>query len=214
MAGHRSSREPTNLRQRGWTAVGPLISSRRCIEITDACLGRLESLGEDLRVGDKPHSGTRRLVDVDQRVSEAADIIQHADLVTTVAEMLGAEPELEDATFRCPQPGFGGQQLHADDVARIDDGPPSGVTSIVALVDFTEENGATRLVPGSHRRPDLQRESGRLPDHPEAVTLTGPAGTGFVFSKHVLHSGTMNRSPYPRPALQLLWRPTNSPANP
>lgn len=207
---HRSrAAEPSSPSGSGWTIVGPLITNRRCREITEACLAYLESLGQDLRVGDKAHSGTRRLVEIDQRIPQAADIIEHPDLLTAVREILQAEPALEDATFRSPEPGFGGQQLHADDVARFDDGPPSGATTIVALVEFTAENGATRLIPGSHRRPDLQRESGRLPDHAEAITLTGPAGTCFVFSKHVLHSGTVNRSAEPRPALQLLWGPKN-----
>jgi len=51
------------------------------------------------------------------------------------------------------------------------------VTAIVALTDFTQTNGATRIIPGSHCRPDLQRQSGSLKDHPNQILLTGPTGT-------------------------------------
>ena len=38
------------------------------------------------------------------------------------------------------------------------------------------------------------------------VALTGPAGTASVFSSHLLHRGSRNRSPAPRPSVQAIWR--------
>lgn len=85
----------------------------------------------------------------------------------------------------------------------LDPLPDRVATAIVALVPFTAENGATRVVPGSHRRIDLQRRSGGLSSHPDERTLTCAAGDAFVFSGHLLHSGTPNRSDHERPALQI-----------
>ena len=79
------------------------------------------------------------------------------------------------------------------------------MTAVVALCDFTPDNGATSVIPGSHRRPDLQRRSGSLEYHPDELVLTGPAGTAFVFCGHLLHRGTRNRSTASRPALQVSW---------
>jgi ectoine hydroxylase-related dioxygenase (phytanoyl-CoA dioxygenase family) len=167
------------------------------------------SADNDVRVGDKPHGGTARMTDVIQRVPSAR-LLPDA-LEPVVEQIIGPDPELTELAFRCPQPGHGEQRLHADDVAKLDDGPDRCATAIVALVDFTDENGATRLVPGSHRRRDLQQQSGALGQddrrvRDQLVTLAGPAGTAFVFSGHLLHGGGRNRSDRSRPALQLTYR--------
>ena len=68
------------------------------------------------------------------------------------------------------------------------------------------------MVPGSHRRIPTCSSVGSLGADPGvddrlgAVPLVGPAGTAFVFSGHLLHGGTENRSDRPRPALQLSFR--------
>ena len=56
------------------------------------------------------------------------------------------------------------------------------------LVDFTDENGGTRLVPGSHR---LQTEP---PRDTEIATVagTGPAGTALVFDGRIWHGTGAN----------------------
>ena len=64
------------------------------------------------------------------------------------------------------------------------------------LDDFTEDNGATIVVPGSHR-------SGRQPDpttdlNANWVSATGTAGTVVIFEGRVWHSTGVNRSDCPR----------------
>lgn len=51
---------------------------------------------------------------------------------------------------RDPLPGFGRQGLHTDWTARTKGEPFRIVTAIWLLDDFTSENGATRVVPGTH----------------------------------------------------------------
>lgn len=96
--------------------------------------------------------------------------------------------------------------LSPDEVASVLADCDRVATAIVALTEFTEANGSTRVVPGSHRRPDLQRVAGNLDSHPDEISFTGPAGTALIFSGHLLHSGTQNNSTTERPALQLTWR--------
>ena len=61
------------------------------------------------------------------------------------------------------------------------------VNSMWALDDFTEANGATRVVPGSHRWVD------RTPDDStETVQATMPAGSVMFFVGSLFHSGGAN----------------------
>jgi ectoine hydroxylase-related dioxygenase (phytanoyl-CoA dioxygenase family) len=83
-------------------------------------------------------------------------------------------------------------------------------TAIVPLVDFTAGNGATRIVPGSHREP--LRDASRAPDrpHPRERLIGAPAGAAIVINGHVWHSGTKNRSDRRRDALQITFRPSTT----
>ena len=190
----------------GWVAVPDLLSASDAEALALDCERALAQIGDDVRTGDKPVSGTHRLVQLIERVPAVTRLAALPAITGVVTRILGSDVVLQGATFRNPQPGFGSQRLHADAVPMTAIGPAQSATAIVALVDFTDLNGATRLVPGSHVRPDLQRLAGNLDDHPDAITLTGLAGTAFIYSGHILHSGTRNNSAHPRPALQLNWQ--------
>ncbi len=199
----------------GWTRMTVLDPMRAAgvASALDELLAGLPSA--DRRTGDKPFADTRRLAALDERAPWlVAELCGPGPLRDVVEHLVGAGAVLAEATYRCPGPGGGGQRLHADDVPKLDDGPARVATAIVALTDFDESNGATRVVPGSHRRADLQRHSGSLDRHPDEMTLTGPAGTAFVLSGHLLHSGTPNRSTSRRPALQFSWRRRGPEATP
>ena len=196
-----------DLDERGWTAFS-VLGAARAGAIATMLDQLLAGLGPaDRRTGDKPFADTRRLASLDERAPELlAELTDLPAVRDAIGYLVGDGAGLVEATYRCPGPGGGGQRLHADDVPKLDDGPTRVATAIVALVHVDESNGATRVVPGSHRRPDLQRHAGTLDAHPDEVSLSGPAGTMFVFSGHLLHSGTPNRSATPRPAIQLSWR--------
>ena len=56
-------------------------------------------------------------------------------------------------------PGSEEQWLHRDEAVWSDmphPHPELQLATVIAFVDFTRENGATRVVPGSHRWPDRQ----------------------------------------------------------
>lgn len=190
----------------GWCAVNGFLSPSEVDAVRNDC-NRLLALPEDQRAaGDKPASGTQHLRDIDQRSTAVAQLMQRADLMSVIDQVLGDNYAPDLVEYRCPQPGHGGQRLHTDDIPLAAIGPANVATAIITLCDFAESNGATRVVPGSHKRLDLQRNAGSLDHHPDQIFLTGSAGTAFVFNGHVLHSGTPNQSQQGRPALHMSWR--------
>lgn len=193
----------------GWYRIDGAFGDLDVHLIVDECERFLIKLRDHpglVEVGDKIAGGTRRLTRVRERSVYVDEVLRFTALGVVAERILGTSATLVDVTYRCPRPGFGEQRLHADDLPRLDPTMrPTKVTGIVALNAFTEENGATRVVPGSHLRPDLQRLSGSLDSHPDEVVLIGPPASAFLFDTALLHGGGMNRSPKPRPALQLQW---------
>jgi hypothetical protein len=142
--------------------------------------------------------GTRRLADL---VSEAPIVDRlYVDPVLLAAAhaLIGGPFKLDSINARTAMPGAGAQGLHRDRPLAADGGCQA-VNSAWLLDPFTAENGPTRVVPGTHRRPD---GPDRLADpharHPDERLVLAPAGSVIVFSCHLWHSGTINRSPAPR----------------
>jgi len=89
-------------------------------------------------------------------------------------------------------PGAGAQVLHREeDPFKFFPLPrPNLVTaSMWAMSDFTDANGATRIVPGSHRWPQ-----DRVPREDEVVAGEMPAGSVLFWTGGILHGAGANRS--------------------
>lgn len=97
---------------------------------------------------------------------------------------------LRQNTARTPMPGGPSQQLH------IDSRMPGGAFPLMAVVtwlleDFTDDNGATRIVPGTQRRPEFPPDGVETPGE---VTITGSRGSVLIMDGSVWHGGGANRS--------------------
>ena len=88
-------------------------------------------------------------------------------------------------------PGEPGQPWHADDMFyRIPRPHPTiAVSTIWAIEDFAEENGATRLIPGSHRWGDEHPDNRQH----EEIQAVMKAGSVVVFDGSLWHRGSENR---------------------
>jgi ectoine hydroxylase-related dioxygenase (phytanoyl-CoA dioxygenase family) len=100
-------------------------------------------------------------------------------------------------------PGETAQSLHTDDnfYRQPRPRPPIGISVIGAIDDFTQANGATEVVPGSHLWGD-QGAAGRPNDLAEieklAVPMEMPAGAALVFCGTLIHRGGANVTDKPR----------------
>ena len=166
-------------------------------------LGELLAAEGD-RAGLEVHqeAGTDRLADLVNKDPAFEVCFTDPRLLACVAHVLG-EFKLSSLNFRAALPGQGLQSLHAEGGPVTDPALFSVCNSIWLLDNFTADNGATRVVPGSHL-------SGKSPGdvmtdtrdtYPGEVLLLAPAGTVVVFNSHLWHGGTLNRSSRPRRAL-------------
>ncbi len=89
-------------------------------------------------------------------------------------------------------PGETVQPLHRDDLLYPLAHPSERnacCTAFWALTDFSAENGATRLIPGSHRWDDA-----RVPEESETVQAVMPKGSVCFFVGSLYHGGGANRT--------------------
>ena len=90
-----------------------------------------------------------------------------------------------------------------DNGLKADQNGYNACTAIWMLNDFTRQNGATRLVPGSHLTNKLPKEVLADPyaPHPDEVLVAGKAGDVFIFNGHCWHTGGANMTGFPRRAI-------------
>ena len=90
-------------------------------------------------------------------------------------------------------PGEPSQLIHRDqwafDFFPFPNGYEVQCNTIWAMTDFTEENGATRVIPGSHRYEDRRELT---VDDTEPATM--PAGSVLFYSGSLYHGAGANRS--------------------
>ena len=133
-------------------------------------------------------------------------LVDDPTVLAVVEAVLGADLVLGSMNARIVRPGDPEQGFHADipTVHRRVVGPPIMLQAVWMLDPFTADNGATRLVPGSHRAATSAPPPGAAVPH--VVAPTGPAGSVLVFDGQCWHGGGANRSPARRRAVFAHYR--------
>jgi ectoine hydroxylase-related dioxygenase (phytanoyl-CoA dioxygenase family) len=164
--------------------------------LRDVALGCMAELGVPFGPNVFLGERTRRLFNLlaRDRVFEAVPV--HEAVLPVVEGVLDAELLLSSLTAIEMHPGETAQPLHADDgsIGLPRPHPPITCSALWALTDFREENGATRIVPGSHladRRP-------RKGEQAECVQAEMSSGSVLIYHGSLWHGGGENRSSAPR----------------
>jgi len=168
---------------------------------------RSEFEGEDNFDVDAPlikERGTRHINDLVNRGPALEAVYTNAKVLAAVYHILKTPFRLGQLNGRDPLPGYGQQGLHADWPARVKGEPFRIVTTIWLLDDFTQDNGATRVVPGTHRllNPPPKSFADPASRHPDQKIIVASAGSVLIFNGHLWHSGTRNQTHRARRALQ------------
>jgi hypothetical protein len=157
----------------------------------------------------KQEPGARRLANCVDKGRIFEQVMENPLVLECVEMVLGREFKLSSLNVRSANPHANcGQPLHADSGAIADEKGYWVCNSLWMLDEFTKENGAVRVVPGSHRWR-------RLPDPGASVQgeklVTGKAGTVVVMNAHMWHGGTDNRSDKPRRAMHVYFTRRDKP---
>jgi len=139
------------------------------------------------------------LLDLDAKVQAVCRLPAMLDVV---GAMIGNRYFLAQVEGREPLAGHGHQDLHRDLSAhRAGD----TVQALAYFDDFGPHNGATRLVPGTHRPEDPHTP---VPPEAESVAMqiAGHAGDILVFDADLLHAATINPSGARRRTILISYR--------
>ena len=135
---------------------------------------------------------TERVYALLAKAPSVAKLVEHPTVLAVVDALLPPHYLLSAALAINVHPGETPQSFHIDDNAGGSavkrPRPMQGVSAIWALDDFTPDNGATEVVPGSHLWGDE-----RLPTDRDAVKMLMPAGSVLLFAGNLLHRGGANR---------------------
>ena len=124
------------------------------------------------------------------------DILEHELARQITREVLG--PQTHDESYlvhsygaNVTRPGSAQQAIHRDRSGNVPLSAGAAQTRFIwCLDDFGEENGATRVVPGSHRDTEPQSWAVRY----ESLPAEAPAGSVLIYTDLLLHGTGANTS--------------------
>lgn len=150
--------------------------------------------------GDNEFTGlrTKRVFNLFAKTRALDPLLINPAVLRLVRSALGPEAQLSIASTMEIHGEETAQALHQDDAYHPSTPhPPLVINTIWALTDFTDQNGATRLVPRSHLR------RGPVDLREPTIPAEMPRGSVLVWNGAVWHGGGANRTDAPRFGLSL-----------
>lgn len=148
--------------------------------------------------------GTKRFSGVFAKAPQSAALALHPEILSAAENLLlGSAPNADCIQLSQTQaieilPGEPAQLLHRDDsVFPFEKGFELIVNVMWVLDPFTTENGATRLVPGSHLWP---REDNEQFDD-LVIAAEAKSGSAIIWTGALIHGGGANQTNLPRRGL-------------
>src|SRR5690554_2165644 len=192
------------LDQNGYLNLGKILSIDQLSALRLKIKKLLEEEGDEAgkELMDSPYirhpkeSGADRLADLVNKGPEFDVFYTHSKVLAAISHVLGKDIKLSSLNYRAAKPGAGLQKLHVDWHEAVSSDDYRTCNSIWLLDDFKVENGATRVVPGTHLQAVLPQDvlDDPLAPHPDEVIIEAPAGSVVIFNSHTWHGGTTNHT--------------------
>ena len=176
-------------------------------DLVDRVLAETEPFLAATSVGNDGFSGrrTRRTGALIARSSGARELAAHPTILGVCDAILGQNAssyQLHLTQIIDIGPGEPAQMIHRDQWAWDAFAFPAGfeveISTIWAMQDFTDANGATRVVPGSHRW-----EGDRTAVHADTVPAEMACGSVLIYTGSVFHGGGANQTDRSRTAVNI-----------
>ena len=146
---------------------------------------------------------TQRSYNLPAKVPQCGRLIEDPVLLPLLSEMLKEDFILSDISATSIGPHTEGGYWHVDSPLTMLPEPLPDVVLAVQTVwmldDFTPDNGATRVVPGSHRT--LKKPPWGYDPIAGEIALTAPAGSLALWLSHTWHRVGANVTDRPRRAI-------------
>lgn len=177
-------------------------------ELLDRFAGEIAPYIERTPTGPDDFSGhnTRRTGSLIARSPSARELVMDRLVLDTCARVLGhaTSHQLHLTQVISIGPGEPAQPIHRDcwayDFFTFPPGFEVQCNTIWALTDFTEENGATRVIPGSNHFEDKLRLSVE-----DSVSAEMSRGSVLFYTGLVYHGGGANRSDAVRQGINITY---------
>jgi ectoine hydroxylase-related dioxygenase (phytanoyl-CoA dioxygenase family) len=175
----------------GYAVIRNVLDPKACASLI-AEVDRVER-EFDIELGNNEFEGfqTRRIFNLIARGPRFRDLVTDETVLSAVEAILGDDILLSGTTSMHIGPGETEQLLHADDgmISLPRPHPATMVTTLWALSDFTKDNGATRLIPGSHLKASIVPQP---EDEGGIIVAEMPAGSVLVLHASTWHGGGPN----------------------
>jgi hypothetical protein len=194
------------LQERGFVVFPGPVPSDRVPQLANAYDAAVESARPDeVKVG----STSTRVSDLVNRGSEFDALYVFPPLLEACCLVINQPFKLSSLHARTVRPYAPAQDLHVDVHRDSADWPLLGF--ILMVDEFRADNGATRFVPGSHRRLDSPAAgvSDLRADNLEQVLACGAGGSLLVFHGSAWHGHSANTSGDPRRSIYGAFIPQN-----
>lgn len=152
--------------------------------------------------------GSHRLANLLDKHELFLRAIAIPEILAAVHYVIKDEIKVGAVDMREPRSGSGYQRLHIDWIARANETEAHDCAFVgFYLDDMRKDNGAIRVVPGTHKKPNW-------PDayvdvnkpHPHEIQVEVPAGSFIVMNAHAWHGGAVNHTGGRRRTLYLDYR--------
>jgi len=195
--------------------VSAVLARDACVVVDRLAREALERVRDEMALfveatppGGDDFSGrrTRRTGGLVARSPAAREIVVHPTVVGAVGELLSDATSfhLHLTQIISIGPGQAAQPVHRDqwafDFFPFPQGYEVQCNTIWAMTDFSEENGATRVAPGSHRLADKLQLA-----EEDTVPAEMEAGSVLFYTGALYHGGGANRSRAERIGLNLTY---------